>query len=290
MSDSRKSSGIFFFALFVTVVVLLTIISGGVVTNSLALGTATASTTGFSLFSLPGHRHMAEGAGTLVLILAIWITIADKRKRVRIYIWLAVACVVAEALLGSATSPLSPAEVAAGTPDFVGFFHAFLAQLLLVFVVVSTVFSWPAWEQKPAQIPDKGWPSLRSLGNATEGALILQVALGAAFRHNILGVLWHILGAFLVVIFGLAMLVLITQVPENRPLRAPAIWFGSLLGVQVSLGMVLISISDPGKHPLVSAITVALHILVGSSAVGVGVMMALMVRRGVTAVTAEVAS
>jgi heme A synthase len=277
-----KSSGIFSFALLVTAVALLDIVSGAVVTNSLALGTATATASGFSIISLAAHRHVSEAAGTLVAILAIWITVADKRVRARVFSWLAVACVVAEALLGQFSIPLTPQQVAAGTTDTVGFLHAFLAQLLFVFVVGAMVMSWPGWEQKPAQIPDKGWPSLRSLANGTEGALVLQVALGAAFRHNLLGVLWHILGAFLVVIYGLAMLVIVTQVPENRSLRAPAIWLGVLLGIQVSLGMVLISISDPGKHPMVSAITVGLHVLVGSSAVGLGVMMAMLVRRNVS--------
>jgi heme A synthase len=284
-----KSSGIFSFALLVAAAVLLDVVSGAVLTNSLALGTATALAPGFSIVSLVGHRHVSEAAGTLVAVLAIWITAADHRKRIKVFSWLAVACVVAEALLGRFSAPLTPQQVAASTPDLVGFLHAFFAQILFVFVVGVTVFSWLGWERKPAQIPDKGWPSLRSLANGTEGALVLQVALGAAFRHNLLGVLWHILGAFLVVIFGLAMLVIVTQVPENRSLRAPAIWLGSLLGVQVSLGMVLISISAPEKHPLVSAITVGTHVLVGASAVGVGVLMALLVRRSVSAPVAVTA-
>lgn len=278
-----KSSGIFSFALLVTAAVLLDVVTGAVVTNSLALGTASASAAGFSLVSLAGHRHVSEAAGTLVAVLAIWITAADHRKRVKALIGLAVACVVAEALLGRFSAPLTPQQVAAGTPDLVGFLHAFLAQILLALVAAVMVFSWPGWERTPLQIPDKGWPSLRSLSNATVGALILQVALGAAFRHNLLGVLWHILCAFLVVVFGLAMLVIITQVPENRSLRAPAIWLGTLLGVQVSLGMVLISISAPEKHPMVSAITVATHVLVGASAMGVGLITAMLVRRSVSA-------
>jgi heme A synthase len=232
---------------------------------------------------------VSEAAGTLVLVLAIWITFADNRKRVKMFTWIAVALVAAQTFLGMVAVPLTPPQVAAGTPDYTGFLHAFLAQILFVLVVATAVSLWPAWEVRPVQIPDKGWPSLRSLSTATVAALILQVALGAAFRHNVLGVLWHILCAFLVVVFGLAMLVLITQVPENRSLRAPAIWLGSLLGVQVSLGMVLISISAPEKHPMVSAVTVALHVMVGASAFGVGVITAKMVRRSVTAVPAEVA-
>lgn len=275
-----KTSPIFSFALFVAAAVLLDVVSGSVLTNSLALGTGDG--TGFSLFSAAGHRHVSEAAGTLVVVLAIWITAKDHRSRVKVFTWLAVGCVVAEALLGRFSAPLTPAQVAASTPDPVGFLHALLAQILFGFVVAIAAYSAPGWERRPVQIPDKGWPSLRSLSHATAAALILQVALGACFRHNLLGVLWHILCAFLVVVFGLAMLVIITQVPENRSLRAPAIWLGVLLGIQVSLGMVLISISDPAKHPMVSAITVGLHVMVGASALGVGWITAMLVRRSVS--------
>lgn len=268
----------FAFALLVAVAVLLNLVSGAVLTDTLALG---IPATGTSIFSLLGHRYVSEAVGTLVVILAAWITFADKRGKVKQISWLILACVAAEALLGRVSAPLSPS---------IGFLHALLAQIQIALLVVILVFVWPGWEKEPVPIPDQGWPSLRSLANATVGALILQVALGAAFRHNLLSVLWHILCAFVVVVFGLAMLVIITQVPANRSLRAPVIWLGSLLGAQVSLGMVLISISDPAKHPLVSAITVASHVLVGSSALGIGVMTAMLVHRSVKAVVAEAAS
>ena len=125
-------------------------------------------------------------------------------------------------------------------------------------------------------------------GYVTVGALMLQVALGAAFRHNLLGVLWHILCAFVVVIFGLGMTVLITQVPENASLRAPVIWLASLLGVQVSLGMVLISISDPAKHALFSDISVASHVTIGASCLGLGVLLSMLIRRAAQVAPAEV--
>ena len=285
-----KTPGIFVFAIVVVAVVLLDVVSGAIVTNSFAIGTTAALAQGSLIFSLVSHRHASEGAGTLVILLAIWITIAGNSRLVKIFAWFAVGCVAAEALLGRSAVPLNPEQIAANTTDFVGFLHAFLAQGLIALMVVVVMLSWPGWERKPEQILDKGWPSLRSLAISTLHALILQVALGAAFRHNILGVLWHILGAFLVVVFGLAMLVLITQVPENRSLRAPVIWMASLLGVQISLGMVLISISEPVRHPIVSAVTVALHVLVGATAMGVGVLTAMLVRRSVSLPIAAAAS
>ena len=186
--------------------------------------------------------------------------------------------VFAEALLGRAGAPLSAR---------VGFFHAILAEFLFAILVAVSVLTWPGWNRKPKQIADKGWPSLRSLSNTTVGVLALQVTLGAAFRHNLAGVLWHILGAFLVVVFGLCMLVIITQVPENRSLRAPVIWMGCLMGAQVALGMALISFSQPTRHPDALVYTVAMHVLVGASTMGFGVITAMLVRRSVTAPAAS---
>ncbi|HEV2201462.1 MAG TPA: COX15/CtaA family protein [Bryobacteraceae bacterium] len=269
-----KGSWIFSFAVLVAVAVLVNLVSGAVLTNTLALaGTEASSVAKASIFSLLGHRYVAEVGGTLVLILALWITIARKRGRAAGLAGIALVLVFVEALLGRASAPLSPS---------VGFFHAILAEFLFAILVAVAVFTWPGWEKKPEQVMDKGWPSLRSLSNTTVGALVLQVMLGAAFRHNLASVLWHILGAFLVVVFGLCMLVIITQVPENRSLRPPVTIMGCLMGVQITLGMVLISFSQPTKHPDALVYTVAAHVLVGASTLGLGVITAMLVRRCVT--------
>jgi heme A synthase len=269
-----KGSWIFGFAVVVALAVLVNLVAGAVLTNTLALAGAEASSAAkASIFSLLGHRYAAEAGGTLVLILAVWITIARKRGGVMRLTGIALVLVFVEALLGRVSIRLS---------DSMGFLHAILAEFLFAILVAVAVYAWPAWEKRPEQIMDKGWPSLRSLSNTTVGALVLQVMLGAAFRHNLTGVLWHILGAFLVVVFGLAMLVIITQVPENRSLRAPVIVMGCLMGVQVTLGMVLISFSQPTRHPDALVYTVAAHVLLGASTMGVGVITAMLVRRCVT--------
>ena len=270
-----KSSWIFGFAVLVAVAVLVNLVSGAVLTNTLALAGAEASSVAnASIFSLLGHRYVAEAGGTLVLMLAIWIAIAGKRGGAMRLAGIAIVLVLVEALLGRASAPLSAS---------MGFLHAILAEFLFAILVAVAVYTWPAWEKRPEQIMDKGWPSLRSLSNTTVGVLALQVMLGAAFRHNLTGVLWHILGAFLVVVFGLAMLVIITQVPENKSLRAPVIVMACLMGVQVTLGMVLISFSQPTRHPDALVYTVAAHVLVGASTMGFGVITAMLVRRCVMA-------
>ena len=284
----------FAFALLAAAAILLNLISGAVVTDTLSIGGSGAvsaldgPSAAFSIFSVAGHRLLSEIAGTLVVLLAAWVTFADKRSRVKIIAWVGVALVALEAWMGMMTRPYHASKFVPTAADGSGFFHALVAQILFVLVVHIVVYEWPGWEKESKPVMDKGWPSLRGLSNSTVGALMLQVALGAAFRHNLLSVLWHILCAFVVVIFGLGMLVLITQVPENRFLRVPVIWLGSLLGVQVSLGMVLISISDPAKHAMVSAITVASHVATGATCLGLGVLTSMLIRRGSKAALAEV--
>ncbi len=276
----------FAFALLVAVAILFNLISGAVVTDTLTMGTLAPH----GIFSLVGHRHLSETAGALVVLLAAWVTIADKRSRVKIIAWIGVAFVALEAWLGQATRPFQASAnpaAAATTADVTGFVHALLALILFALVMHVVVYEWPGWEKTPEPVMDKGWPSLRGLSNATVGAMLLQVTLGAMFRHNLAAVLWHILCAFVVVIMGLGILVLITQVPENRSLRAPAIWLGSLLGVQVSLGMVLISIADPAKHALVSNISVASHVAVGATCLSLAIMTSMLIRRAAKAVVAE---
>src|SRR5258708_38939083 len=104
-----KSSWIFSFAVVVSVAVLLNLVSGAVLTNTLALAGAEASSVAsMPIFSLLGHRYVAEATGTLVLMLAIWIVIARKRGGVRRLAGIALVLGFVEALLGLASAPLSP--------------------------------------------------------------------------------------------------------------------------------------------------------------------------------------
>ena len=265
----------FALALLTAAAVLFSLMTGAVLTNILATNPSVAAPEG--LFSVLGHRYVSEGAGTLVVILALWITFGGKPARAKIIGWVSVALVAAQAVTGRMGAPLSPT---------IGFLHAVLAMLLFALLAHLIVYTSASWEKQAVPVPDSGWPSLTGLANYTVGALMLQVILGAAFRHNLLSVLWHILCAFVVVIFGLGMVVMATQVPANRPLRPAAIWLVCLLGVQVSFGMILISISQPTGHPLFAEFSVAAHSVIGASALGVGVINSMLVRKSVKAAAA----
>jgi len=267
-----SSPWLFRFSILLSIGFLFVLTLGAVVTNQFASAASTASaSTAFAI-----HRHAAETLGLLVLVLAIWVTFGGARgsgrslaKRLA---WSAVAGVIIEVLLGAASVPLTPG---------VAFGHAFFGQIVFGIVVAVTVLAWPGWGVAPTPLADKGWPSLRGLSRNTIVLIVIQIILGAAFRHNFAGVLWHILGAFLVVLFVVGLLVLLTQTQGGQSLRPAVIALGVLLGVQVTLGMVLISISDQSKHPEVVLYSTVAHVLTGASTFAVTIVMAMMIRRSV---------
>ena len=264
------------YALLVAVAILYVLMTGAAVTNQLALASpdavplAAATVDGAALALLSTHRVAAEAASVLVLLLAAWITFAGRPGKAMQLAWLAVAVVIAGALAGSPGAPLSSA---------IGAFHAFLGPTLFSLLIANATFLWPGWEKPPVQIEDKGWPSLKGLARATVVLLVLQIALGASFRHDVMSVLWHILGAFLVILIGLGLTVCITQAPGCETLRPPVITLAVLLGVQVALGLTLISITQPAKHPALVLYSTAAHVLTGSATLAGSIVSAMRIWR-----------
>ena len=109
----------------------------------------------------------------------------------------------------------------------------------------------------------------------------LQITLGAAFRHNATGVVWHILNAgitlLLIMVLGVCVL---RQFPEHPSLRPAAVWLLVITGVQVLLGftvyMVMLIVSANNMTLIVSGV---LHVMTGSLTLAASVVMWLEIRR-----------
>ena len=267
---------LFRYALLVAAVILYVLMTGAAVTNQLALASpdaaslAAAHVNESALALLSIHRVAAEAAGVLVLVLAAWITFGRKRGRVTQLAWLAVVLATAVALTGSAGAPLSSA---------IGTLHAFLGPALFSLLVATATLLWPSWDKPCAQIEDKGWPSLKGLARATVVLLVIQVALGASFRHDVAGILWHMLGAFLAVLIGLGLVVCITQAPGCDAVRPAVITFAVLLGVQITLGIVLISITQAAQHPGLALYSTAAHVVTGTATLAASIVSAMLIWR-----------
>jgi len=239
---------------------LFPLLSGALVANREA---APSVPGGWGLSSGPGHPAAAGAAGLLTIGLAGCLLLVEKRVWLRRLAWTLAATVAVEALLGLLAAPASPWGMA----------HAFLAPLVLAAVAAVMVTTSRSWQRDPQFLQDKGWPSLRSLGRNTVGLVVLQVALGVAFRYGALGVMPHILGALVVVVFILALMVLVTMLPEHPTLRPAAMTLGVIAFVQVFLGLTVVSLGSTTKLPV--AALGAAHVAIGAITLAATVVVAL---------------
>jgi heme A synthase len=111
--------------------------------------------------------------------------------------------------------------------------------------------------------------------------LVLQVALGSAYRHNAMGVIPHIIGALVVTITVLLLAVLVTnQYPEHVALRPTAKFLIGITFTQVMLGMgafITRLMMEQGSLPVV--IIGITHVATGSLTLATTAALTLILRR-----------
>jgi heme A synthase len=205
-------------------------------------------------------------------VLVGWLLAVDKRRWLRGLGLATLAALGAEIGLGAASSPSS---------SILAMAHAFLAPVILSGVAAMALATSRGWRREPVTIADKGWPSMGGLARTTLIFVVLQVALGAAFRHGALGVMAHITGALVVVVLILTLVVCLTQLGEHPVLRPAAITLLVLVFVQVFLGLTLLSMGAKTAGGLPAAIFGMMHVGLGAAALAVSGMVALEARRSV---------
>jgi heme a synthase len=177
-----------------------------------------------------GHRMIATTVGLLTTVLAVWLWRTEPRRWMRQLGWIALAAVILQGVLGGITVLYKlPTAVVVG--------HACLAQLFFCLTLSLVVFTGRRWNLPDPPVEERQSPGFRQLTAATSGVLLVQLALGAAFRHKALDIIPHLLGAGAVCFMvGWVVLRAMTQLPEQKPLQRLAVWMGILLIVQVALG------------------------------------------------------
>ena len=201
------------------------------------------------------HRIVASAVAVLLVGLAIWLMAVEKRPWLRRLGWIVLAGVVADAGLGEMSRTASP---------LISMLHAFLAPLLLALVVAIALGTSKSWQHPPVCLPDKGWPPLRGVARNTLILVVIQVALGALFRYDFIGVMTHIIGALIVAVFILVLVVCVTMMQEHPTLRPAAITLGVVIFVQIFLGLTVISMGTAKTNntaPLVFAVS---HVVLGA--------------------------
>ena len=124
------------------------------------------------------------------------------------------------------------------------------------------------------------WPPLTSWP-LVPVFVILQIALGAAFRHNTMGVFWHILNAMVTLLLILMFAIcVVRQYPEHPTLRPAAVQLLVITGVQVLLGfaafLVLLIVSQTNMALIVISV---IHVVTGSLTLAASVVLSLQFRR-----------
>ncbi|MBV9400824.1 MAG: COX15/CtaA family protein [Bryobacterales bacterium] len=223
-----------------------------------------------------GHRMVATFVGMLTVGLAIWLAIAEPRRWMRRLGWIAVAAVIVQGVLGGLTVLLL-------LPPAVSVSHACLAQLFFSTTVAIAIFTSRAWHAGPQIVEDYGWPSLRSFSLFAPTLILLQIALGAAFRHGAIGVLPHIIGAMIVslVILILAAFVL-HQFPNHAILRRAAKTLLTVTLIQVLLGVLTYYARlGAAEKPAPMLIFTIAHVATGALTLASSVVLAIQVWRNV---------
>lgn len=269
---SRLGVGLHQFLVFLSLATLLLIVAGALVTSNDAGLSVPDWPTSFGSFRMPpmvggvlyehGHRMIAASVGLLTIILTVWVLWKEQRRWIRRLGVIALLAVIVQGVFGGIT-------VRYFLPPPVSTLHACLAQLFFALIVSLAVFTSPGWIEARAGLEEPEGFSLRALSVATVGMILLQLFLGAAFRHHWFSLVPHMIGAGLVSVMAAWTIVTVfRRHGEERFLTRPAWVAGVLLVAQLVLGpsaYFLLSSSAEAPQPTgpMVEVTVA-HVAVGA--------------------------
>lgn len=169
--------------------------------------------------------HLIMGIG-IGLLAVVWAAAVAKARREALP--LAVLTLAAIAASGWSGMILTPTAKVA---------HAVFSHLAFGLAAAGAAMTSESWEAKLA-VADGGFPTLRSLAWFTPASVTVQVALGAAYRHQLTGLIPHVSWAFvaaMAVIMTAAFTM--TQCGKHPALRRLSIGLIAVTGVQLILGV-----------------------------------------------------
>ena len=230
------------YATFVAFCTFLLVLAGALVTSNDAGLSVPDWPTSFGTFHMPrmvggvkfehGHRMIAGTVGILMIILAIWLWRQESRRWVRWVGFAAVLAVLAQAVLGGITVLLSlPVAISAA--------HATLGQIFFCLAASLALFTSRGWRWDETKVEDTSTPSLQHLTLMTTGIILLQLIMGAVYRHSKDGsIVPHVVGACVVTLLvGWVVSTVLTRYVKQPGLLQPALLLGGLLVAQLFLGM-----------------------------------------------------
>jgi hypothetical protein len=150
--------------------------------------------------------------------------------------------------------------------------HAFIAPVVFAVSVALILVTSASW--KPSS--GAGLSGRSPVILLAPVLVSLQIGLGAAYRHKVMGVLPHMAGAMLIAGFLLIVCIRTMQRAEQRAARTAAAVLLSIVLLQVSLGIAtfLMQLLDAENQPAFTIVSV-IHICVGSLTLAAAVALAL---------------
>jgi hypothetical protein len=275
-------------AVGLAVCVLALIVFGASLTSELqpAPGSPTpavSASTSVEVALIETHTVAAWLLAALTLVLASWLLRGDRDAWLR---WLALAALAVVA--GEGLSGMQ--SILQSAPRAAGFCHAVLAQILLSIICAIAVGSYG--ESAPRQfVEDSMKPSLRALGVFIPCLALLQVLLGAGYRHGVMGFLLHILNALFVTIVVFVVCMRVIQQFSSHPFLQPAaLALVIVTGVQVILGFVTFILLLMGSGSVVALLMLSVaHVSAGALTLAASVVLAIQIRRYVRSKPANAA-
>ncbi|HYL99364.1 MAG TPA: COX15/CtaA family protein [Blastocatellia bacterium] len=292
--------GIHFLTIVLGLVTVLLLIAGGLVTSNVAGDSVPdwpLSLGRWVLFGSRGfvgnvryeytHRAIAGAVTVATALVALWAWVSPSlRKR---FGWLTAAAlggVLAQAGLGGVRVLL---------PEYkapIAIVHALVAQGFFCLVISLWVVTSNAWNSSRPTGTDTGNIPLRTVSAVTVGAILVQLVLGAGFRHGVLGIGWHIGGAVAVTaLIGLTAHSAARRHKSEPYIRRPAIVLSIFLLCQLGLGIGayisrVASVNDPQPLEPMVYLTVA-HVVVGALTLASALVLALRCRQVLSAASSE---
>lgn len=290
--------GLHGFATILAWCVLLLIVAGALVTsNEAGLAVPDWPTSFGSFYKIPpmvggvkyehGHRMIAQFIGLLTIILAVWTQRVEKRAWMRKLGWAALGLVIAQGVLGGLT-------VLNLLPWYISTGHALLAQSFFALTLLFSLFTSKKWMEAEERGLVAGETfNLRALSVLSVAVLYVQLFLGAAFRHNGMHFLPHIIGAVFVtgILLWTAIRALTAygSIPE---IKKPAIGILAMLFVQLALGfgayLTRVEWGRDAVQPEMSmVVTTVAHVAIGAVLMGKAFVLAAQAHRHIRAANAN---
>ena len=231
------------------------------------------------IFYEHGHRMVATFVGFLTIVLVVWLWRRDPRGWVKKLGIAALAAVIAQGLLGGMTVLLL-------LPTAISVMHACLAQLFFCMIVSLALFTSPGWQERErsrvAPSDSEGFAALGRLCLAASVAIFAQLAIGAALRHEGLGLAPHLVGAAVAVALVGWVVARVMKRHANQPeIVRWTITLNSVLMLQLVLGAAAYwirqaTVDAPQPLPPMVWLTVA-HVAVGALVLAASVILTIQV-------------